>query len=84
MFPGHIKDLLIALLTFYVVVDVMLMFAVKARHPGLISTLQRSMEDENVMVVVAIGLGAAVLVYWLCRRSREMFSVKKSESPLLV
>jgi hypothetical protein len=80
MFPGHIKDLLIAVLSFHVVVDVMLTFATKARHPGLFATLQRSMEDENVMVVVAIGLGVAVLVYWLARRSREMFTTKKSEA----
>ena len=79
MFPGHIKDLIIAVLVFYVVVDILLTFAAKARHPGLFSTLSRSLEDEGVMVVVAIGLGVAVLAYFLARRSREMFTPVKTD-----
>ncbi|HMP28990.1 MAG TPA: hypothetical protein PKD85_05290 [Saprospiraceae bacterium] len=68
----HAKDLIIALLVAYVVIDLLLAYAIKSRHPGVFETLSRSLEDENVMVVLAIGVAAGVLAYYLARRSNEI------------
>jgi H+/Cl- antiporter ClcA len=73
----YAKDLIIAVLVAYVVVDLLLAYAIKARHPGVFQTLSASLQDENVAVVLAIGLGAGVLAYYLARRSRDMFTTKK-------
>lgn len=73
----HAKDLIIAVLVAYLVVDLLLAYAIKARHPGVLQTLSASLQDENVAVVLAIGLGAGVLAYYLARRSRDLFTIKK-------
>lgn len=78
-FPRHLKDLLIGLLTAYVVIDLLLMYATKSRHPGLFAAVQSAMHDENVAIVLVIGAAVGVLAYVLARRSREMFSTKKVE-----
>ena len=69
--PHHGKDILLALLVVYVVVDLLLAYMAKGRHPGMFATLQNSLHDENIAVVLVIGLGAGVLAYYLARRSRE-------------
>ena len=76
MHPRHMKDLIIAVLVAYVVIDLLLAYATR-QHAGMLSALERVGSDENVMVVVALGLGAGFLAYWLARRSRELFSTKK-------
>jgi H+/Cl- antiporter ClcA len=68
------KDLIIAILFAYLVIDLLLAYAVKSRHPGVFETLANSLQDENIMVVLVIGVGAGVLAYYLARRSREMFT----------
>jgi hypothetical protein len=73
----HRKDLLIAILVAYVVIDLLLAYAIKARHPGVLASISNAMEDENIAVVLVIGIGAGVLAYYLARRSRELFSTKK-------
>lgn len=79
MMVYHAKDLIIAVLVAYLVVDLLLAYAIKARHPGVLETLSSSLKDENIMVVLVIGVAAGVLAYYLARRSREMFSVEKKD-----
>ena len=73
----HVKDLILAVLVAYVVLDLLLMFTAKRNHPGLFVTLQHSLYDEHVLIVFAIAIGAGFIAYWLARRSREMFTTKK-------
>ena len=75
--PRHMKDLLLGLLAAYVVIDLLLAYATKSRHPGMVAALQSAMHDENIAIVLVIGVAVGVLVYMLARRSREMFSTKK-------
>ncbi len=75
--PAHMKDIVIGLLVAYVVIDLLLAYATKSRHPGLFASLQTAMKDENTAVVMVIGACAGLLAYVLARRSREMFSTKK-------
>jgi hypothetical protein len=70
------KDLLISLLVAYVTMDLLLAYAMKMRHPGVFETLKNSIKDENAAVVIALGVGAGVVTYFLAKRSREMFSIK--------
>ncbi len=77
--PRHIKDLLIGILVAYAAIDFLLMYATKNRHPGLFSAIQNAMHDENVAVVVVIGVCVGILAYVLARRSRELFTTKKEE-----
>jgi hypothetical protein len=79
MMKYHAKDLIIAVLVGYVVIDLLLAYAIKARHPGVLETITRSLQDENVMVVLAIGVAAGVLAYYLARRSTEFFTTEKEE-----
>jgi H+/Cl- antiporter ClcA len=65
------KDLLIAVLVAYVVIDLLLAYMIKARHPGVLATLQMAMKDENIAIVLAIGVAAGVLAYYLARRMKE-------------
>jgi ABC-type antimicrobial peptide transport system permease subunit len=78
--PSQIKDIIIGVLVAYVVIDLLLAYATRARHPGLFATLQSAMSDENVGVVVLIGLGVGFLAYYLSSRARELFVTKKSHS----
>ena len=78
--PAHMKDILLGLLAAYVAVDLLLAYASKSRHPGLLAVLQQSMNDENVAVVLVIGVCVGLLVYVLARRSRQLFTTKKDES----
>lgn len=64
----HKKDLLIAVLVAYVVIDLLLAYMIKSRHPGVVAALQMAMSDENVAIVIAIGVAAGVLAYYLSRR----------------
>lgn len=75
----HWKDLLIAVLVAYAVIDLLLAYATKVRHPGVFASLQNAMSDENIAVVLVLGLGAGLLAFYLARRSKEMFSTKKEE-----
>lgn len=70
-YPGGGLDILLALLVAYVVIDVLLAYTSRSRHPGMLATLQNSLHDENIAVVLVIGLGAGVLAYYLARRSKE-------------
>jgi hypothetical protein len=79
MMKYHAKDLIIAFLVAYVVIDLLLAYAIKSRHPGVMETISRSLQDENVMVVLAIGVAAGVLAYYLARRSNDMFTTQKDE-----
>lgn len=74
------KDLIIAVLVAYLVIDLLLAYAVRVRHPGVFQTLMSSMQNENVMVVLVIGIAAGVLAYYLARRSREMFTIKEDNT----
>jgi ABC-type antimicrobial peptide transport system permease subunit len=74
-----IKDILIGLLVAYVAIDLLLAYATRTRHPGLFATLQVAMKDENVGVVVLIGLGVGFLAYYLASRAREMYTIKKED-----
>lgn len=78
--PRHVKDILIGLLVAYVVMDLLLAYVAKARHPGLFATLQNAMKDENTAMIVVIGLAAGALAYILARRSKDYFSTKKEET----
>jgi hypothetical protein len=73
----HWKDVLIGLLAAYVTLDLLLAYATKVRHPGVLATLQMAMSDENVGVVVAISLVVGFLAYYLSCRTKDYFSTKK-------
>lgn len=73
------KDLLIGVLVAYVVIDLLLAYATRVNHPTIFDTLQRSLRDENVAVVVLIGIGVGFLAYYLSSKSRERFAMKKKE-----
>lgn len=76
--PAHMKDILIGLLVAYVVADLLLAYATKARHPGLFAAMQAAMHDENVAVVMVIAACVGVLAYVIARRSsRSGFTTKK-------
>ena len=77
----HPKDLLIGVLVAYVVIDLLMAYAVRSRHPGVVEVFERAMRDENVLVVVVLGIASGLLAYYLARRSREMFTYtpKKDE-----
>jgi len=77
--PRHIEDVILALLVAYVVIDILLAYMSKSRHPGMLATLQNSLHDENIAVVLVIGLGAGVLAYYLARRAREWLPKGGSE-----
>jgi H+/Cl- antiporter ClcA len=77
--PSQIKDIIIGVLVAYVVIDLLLMYATKSRHPGLFGALSDSMKDDGVMMVVAIGIGLGFLAYYLARKSRDMFTTKRDE-----
>lgn len=77
--PRHIRDILLGLLSAYVAIDLLLAYGSKSRHPGLFATLQQSMSDENVAVVLVIGVCVGILVYVLARRSRDLYTTKKDE-----
>lgn len=76
--PHHIKDILIGLLVAYVVADLLLAYATKARHPGLFASLQAAMHDENIAIVLVIAACVGILAYVAARRSsRSGFTTKK-------
>ena len=77
--PHHIEDIVLALLVVYVVVDLLLSYMSKSRHPGMFETLKNSMHDENIAAVLVIGLGAGVLAYYLARRARNWLPKGGSE-----
>ncbi len=76
--PHHVKDILIGLLVAYVVADLLLAYATKARHPGLFAALQAAASDENMAVVLVIAAAVGILAYVVARRSsRSGFTTKK-------
>ena len=77
--PSHMKDILIGLLVAYVVIDLLLAYATRSSHSGLMAALSAAAQDENIAVVVVLGLGAGFLAYYLARNSSELFSTKKDE-----
>ena len=77
--PKHIEDVILGLLVAYVVIDVLLAYMSKSRHPGMLETLKNSMHDENIAAVLVIGLGAGVLAYYLARRARNWLPKGGSE-----
>jgi len=77
MYPFHFKDILIGVLVAYVVIDILLSYAVSVNHPGVFSTIKSSLSNENVGVVVVIGAAFGLLSYYLSRKSREQFSTTK-------
>lgn len=79
-FPPHMRDILIGLLVAYVVADLLLAYATKARHPGLFASLQAAMHDENIAIVLVIAACVGILAYVAARRSsRSGFATKKDE-----
>lgn len=77
MYPLHIKDVVLGVLVAYVVMDLLLAYAIKTRHPGVLASISSAMSDENVGVVVVIGLASGLLAYYFARKGREAFSIKK-------
>lgn len=75
----HWKDILIGLLVAYIVIDLLLAYATKSRHPGLFRGLENAVKDESYGIVLVIGVGAGFLAYYLARKSRDLFSIKKSD-----
>lgn len=78
MYPLHIKDVLLGILAAYVAVDLLLAYSVGARHPGVLATIMSTLKDENIGIVLAIGLGVGILTYHFARKSRERFSIKNN------
>jgi hypothetical protein len=76
MYPLHIKDIVLGVLVAYVVIDLLLAYAIRVRHPGVFATLTASLSDENIGVVLVLGIAAGLLVYYLARKSREQFSTR--------
>jgi hypothetical protein len=76
--PHHVKDILIGLLVAYVALDILLSMA--GRHQGMFGALARASSDENVAIILVIGLGLGFLAYYLAKHSREMYSTKKAIS----
>jgi hypothetical protein len=74
MYPLHIKDIILGVLVTYVVIDLLLAYAIKVRHPGVLSTITSALSDENVGVVVVIGIASGLLAYYFARKSREHFT----------
>lgn len=75
---SHPKDIIIGLLVAYIVADILLIYASDRGHLGLFGALQRA-GSENVLVVLVIAAGFGILAWYLARKSRELFSVKKTE-----
>ena len=77
MYPLHDKDVLIGILVAYVAIDLLLAYAIRTRHPGVLSSLMSALSDENVGVVLIIGMATGLLAYYISRKSREHFSIKQ-------
>lgn len=77
--PKYAEDIILGLLVAYVVIDMLLAYMSKSRHPGMFETLKNSMHDENIAAVLVIGLGAGVLAYYLARRARNWLPKGGSE-----
>ena len=78
MYPLHLKDIILGVLVTYVVIDLLLAYAIRVRHPGVFATISEAITDENIGVVLVIGVAAGILAYYVARKSREQFSVKRS------
>lgn len=79
MYSSQVKDILIGLLVAYVVIDLLLAYATKMEHPGLFGALWSARRDDGMAVVVVLGIGLGFLAYYLARKSREMFTIKKDD-----
>lgn len=77
MYPLNIKDAILGVLVAYVVIDLLLAYAIRVRHPGVVSTVMSALEDENIGVVLVIGIASGLLAYYISRKSREQFSMIK-------
>lgn len=77
--PRHILDIVLGLLVAYVVIDLLLAYMSKSRHPGMLETLKNSMHDENIAAILVIGLGAGVLAYYLARKAHKWLPKGGSE-----
>ena len=75
MYPQHFKDIIIGVLVAYIVIDILLIYAMKGGHPGVLSTVIRSYQDENVGAVIVIGMAMGLASYYVSRKSREHFAI---------
>lgn len=75
MYPLHIKDIVLGVLVAYVVIDLLLAYAVRVRHPGVLATVTSALSDENVGVVLVLGIASGLLAYYFARKSREQFTI---------
>jgi len=71
MYPLHFKDIIIGILVAYVVIDLLLAYAIRVRHPGVFVTISTAISDENTGVVLVIGIAAGIMAYYAARKSRE-------------
>jgi hypothetical protein len=76
MYPLHPKDILLGVLVAYVVIDLLLAYALKARHPGVLTSIWSALSDENVGVVLVLGVASGMIAYYLARKSREHYTIR--------
>lgn len=79
----NVKDAIIALLVFYVVADLLLIWKSNGGHLGLIGGLQSAMRSEDAYVVLIIAGIAAAIAYTLSMKIREHFTMLPNSEPMI-
>lgn len=73
MIQTNWKDILIGVLVAYVVIDVMMAYAMKRSSPSCLEKAMAAMSDQSGLVAVIIGVLVGVVVWYLASRSKECF-----------
>jgi len=66
------KDIIIGLLTAYVVIDLLLIYNSAHHHSGALGALGEAFNDQNIAVIVVMGMAAGLLAYYAARRYHEI------------
>lgn len=73
MIQTNWKDVLIGVLVAYVVIDVMLAYAMKRSSPSCLEKAMEALNDQSGIVIMIVGALAGVVVWYLASRSKECF-----------
>ena len=68
----HTKDIIIGVLAAYVVTDVLMSMLVKGKLPSVLEKVFELVDDSNVMIAVAAGVGAGGAIWWYLNKNDQM------------
>ena len=69
------KDVVIGLLVAYIVVDIMMAYALKKRYPSLMEKTLSSLNNQGTVVAIIIGLLLGLMAWYFSKRTISSFKI---------